>query len=89
MRAKPETIKYIIDAGVDLESTNHQGWKPIHYVCKYSTQRMIKYIIDKGVDLECVTNDGAQPIYLILHYSTPKMVTYIKKKNKKISQSQK
>jgi ankyrin repeat protein len=43
-------IKYIIDKGVDLECTTNYGWKPIHYICRYSTPEMFKYIIDKGVN---------------------------------------
>ena len=45
-------IRYIIDKCVDLECATLQGWKPIHFICQYSTPEMIKYIIDKGVDLE-------------------------------------
>jgi ankyrin repeat protein len=44
-------IKYIIDKGVDLECVDNDGWKPIHYICRYSTPKIIKYIIDKGVDV--------------------------------------
>ena len=64
-------IKYIIDKGVDLECTNREGYKPIHYICQYSTPKMIKYIIDKGIDLECENGDGWKLVHLICRYSTP------------------
>ena len=44
-------IKYIIDKGVNLECSNNNGWRPIHFICRNSTPEMIKYIIDKGVNL--------------------------------------
>ena len=38
-------IKYIVDKGVDLECEAFNKWKPIHFICEFSTPEMIKYII--------------------------------------------
>ena len=61
----------------DLECIDNNNWRPIHYICKFSTPEMIKYIIDKGVDLECKTNENWRPIHYICSYSTPEMIKYI------------
>lgn len=54
-------IKYIIDLGVDLEC----AWRPIHFICQYSTPQMIKYIIDLCVNLKCKTDEGCNPLFII------------------------
>ena len=79
-------LKHIIDNCIDLECINlecidYGRWKPIHYICRYSTPNIIKYIIDKNVDLECATNNRWKPIHLICAYSTPEMIKYIIDKN--------
>ncbi len=71
-------IKQLIDNADDLECVNNDNkWKPIHYICMYSTPEIIKYIIDKGVDLECVTEKGWKPIHIICRNSTPEIIKYI------------
>ena len=77
-------IKKIIDKGIDLECEDNNKWRPIHYICRFSTPEMIKYIIDKGVDLECEDNNKWRPIHYICHISTPEMIKYIISKNVKI-----
>jgi ankyrin repeat protein len=72
-----DIIKLIIDKTIDLECQTSANWRPIHYICRYSTPEMIKYIIDKGVDLECHTSTNWRPIHYICRYSTPEMIKYI------------
>ena len=71
-------MKKIIDKCDDLERGDNGGWKPIHYICKFSTPEIIKYVIDKeGVNLECENNDKCRPIHFICRFSTPEMIKYI------------
>jgi ankyrin repeat protein len=70
-------IKYIIDKNVDLECEDSDKWRPIHFICNFSTPEMIKYIIDKHVELECETIYKWRPIHFICKYSTLKMLKYI------------
>ena len=69
--------KIFIDSIDNLEYQDYEQWRPIHYICCYSTPEMIKYIIDKGVDLECEINDRWRPIHYICRHSTPEMIKYI------------
>ena len=73
-----ETIlmKKIIDK-INLECATDKKYKPIHYICKFSTPEIIKYIIDKEVDLECETLEKWRPIHYICKFSTPEMIKYI------------
>ena len=78
----PENIyKYIIDNCIDLECESDSTWRPIHYICRYSTPEMIKYIINKNVNLEVETENKWRPIHCICRYSTPKIIKYIIDKN--------
>jgi hypothetical protein len=70
-------MKLIIDKTIDLENEDQYGYRPIHYICQYSTPEMIKYIIDKGVNLESKTNEGMRPIHLICRFSTQEIIDYI------------
>ena len=81
-KCKNETVlKHIIDNCIDLECVIVNGWKLIHFICRYSTPKMIKYIIDKNVDLECVSINKWKPIHHICRISTPEMIKYIIDKN--------
>jgi ankyrin repeat protein len=70
-------LKHVIDNTIDLECINNEGWRPIHYLCRYSTPEMIRYIIDKGVNLECINKYKMRPIHFICALSTPEMIKYI------------
>jgi ankyrin repeat protein len=72
-----KVLKYVIENAIDLECEDNKEWRPIHYICEYSTPEMIKYIIDKGVDLECENDNKDRPIHCICLYSTPEMIKYI------------
>jgi hypothetical protein len=70
-------IKHIIDSFDNLECSNNEGWRPIHFICNNSTPEMIKYIVNKGVNLECSDNKGWRPIHFICRYLVPEMIKYI------------
>ena len=73
-----EIIKYIIDNSINLEcEINDNKWKPIHYVCRYSTPDVIKYLVDKGVDLECEDDKKWKPIHYVCRFSTPDVIKYL------------
>ena len=71
--------KYIYLDTVNLEQIikNTDNWKPIHYICIYSTSEIIKYIIDKNVDLEASTLYGFKPFHYICQQSNLDMIKYI------------
>jgi len=68
-------MKYLINH-MFLESETKRKWKPIHYICKYSTPEIIRTITEKEIDLECMTNYGFRPIHFICIHSTSEMIRY-------------
>ena len=43
-------IKYIIEKGVNLGCTTNHEWKPIHFICHYSTIEMMEYIMNYKIN---------------------------------------
>ena len=40
-------IKFIIEKGVELECETTEKWRPIHYICSFSTLDVIEYASSK------------------------------------------
>ena len=75
-----DILKYILNNTVDLKCDD-DGWRPIHYICRYSNRKMQEYIIDRGIDLEYEVEKGEhkgwKPIHFICRYLTPWEQKYI------------
>lgn len=72
-----QKIKYL-DNCINLECEDeHDGWRPIHTICRYCSPIIIKYIIDAGVNLECENNQKWRPLHYVCRYSTPEMIKYM------------
>jgi hypothetical protein len=65
----------------NLECEDNENWRPIHFICKYSTENIINKILDiyieKNLNLECENNEKFRPIHFICLYSTEKMINKI------------
>ena len=48
--ASHESIKYLIDKGIELECQEKDGYYPVHLICEESSFQMAKYILNKGVN---------------------------------------
>jgi len=70
-----DTIKYLIDKGVDLESTSHNNVRPIHIACYSSNIDVINYLVEKGVSLETATGK-LSIIQYSCGYCEPKVLKY-------------
>ncbi len=46
-----ETIKYLVDAGIDLNQQDRSGDTALHWACIFSETELVKYLIDKGADV--------------------------------------
>lgn len=75
-----ELVKYFIDNNIDTLNCSN-NWRLIHYVCKYSTDKMIKYILDtyreNGFNIGPTSKNGWLPIHLICIRNSPEMIKYV------------
>lgn len=65
----PDIIKLLINLSDNLECETIDGWRPIHYLCRYSTEEMITYIMSRGVSLLSKTKSGDSVLSNIDHNS--------------------
>ena len=83
-----EKMIYIIDNSIDLEHKDSNKWTPIHYICKYSTNKVIKHIVDKGANLEVMTENKWKAIHFVCLYSTPTIIKYVRERTKDINDTE-
>ena len=49
-----EVLMHVLD-NMDLEYKNKANWKPVHFICRYSTPEIIQYMMAKKVDIKSKT----------------------------------
>lgn len=44
-----DVLKFFVDSiGVDIENTDNNGWRPIHYACRYGDYNVVNYFLTIG-----------------------------------------
>ncbi len=79
--APEENIKILIDMGIDLESIETGGIRPIHMALFSSKINILKLLIEKGVNLESPSEKGIRCIHMALIFSTPEICKFLIEKN--------
>ncbi|RYC55207.1 hypothetical protein CHU98_g11004 [Xylaria longipes] len=62
-------VRSVLDAGVDIDATDREGWTPLHVAVSWNNYQIIKELaVHGGVDInwDTVTNDGQSVIDLAL-----------------------
>ena len=77
-----EIIEYLVNKGIDLESEDNHGQRPIHFACQYNgTLKMIEYLVHNGINLESATNYGWRPIHFVCSYGCYDVINFFLKRN--------
>jgi ankyrin repeat protein len=61
-------IRTITDSIDDLEASDVNGWRAIHFAVVYCREEIVELLLSKGVTIDCATNDGFYPIHLAIRY---------------------
>jgi ABC-type antimicrobial peptide transport system permease subunit len=61
-RESLETVKYLVEKGVDLNERDFDGRTPLRQAVKEGYFRIVKYLVEKGVDLNERDFDGRTPL---------------------------
>ena len=69
-----ETLKYLVDAGIDLNQQDGYGDTVLYSACLHSTTKLVKYLIDKGADVNKQDNEGRNPLGRIYSNTDPQIV---------------
>ena len=52
-------IKFLVEAGADLETTDNKGMTPFLWAVRNANKECIEYLVDSGANTQ-VTNNGGQ-----------------------------
>lgn len=74
----PELVRYMLDVKkVCINNSNHNGKRPIHYLCRDSKLDAIVCAVEHGAKLDCATNKGWKPIHYACMYNSPEVIRYL------------
>jgi len=77
-----ETLKYLIEIGIDIESENNYGERPIHISCNNGCLEIVKLLIEQGANIEAeTTNTRERPIHCACSYNHLEIVKLLLEKN--------
>lgn len=58
-----EMVKYFVEKGVDVNSRDTRGARPIHKACASASLDIINYLISKGAEINSTDLNGKNPIH--------------------------
>ncbi len=58
VRGIPESITVLLNAGVDIETRDKNGWTPLHVAAGHGTPEVVTVLLDAGADVKAQTIDG-------------------------------
>lgn len=59
----PEFLAYLIDRGVDLDSTDGSGLTLLHSAARYQGPEILELLIERGLDPSATTESGQTPLH--------------------------
>jgi ankyrin repeat protein len=79
-------LKLIVDAGVDINEVNSNGFTGIYDACQNGFIDIVKYLIAKGADINIKLKDGATCFHIACQEGHYEVVNYLRKKGMDITQ---
>ena len=72
-----DNLKYLVDKGANLETSNSEGLLPIHIACRYGHFQIVQYLKDKGVNMEAKDSLERTPLHIACEYGFLPIVEYL------------
>ncbi len=69
-----ETLKCLVDAGIDLNQQDNYGDTVLHFACLHGRTKLVKYLIDKGADVNKQNNDGENALARVGGRTDPQII---------------
>ncbi len=66
----PDTLKYLVEHGADINSAGFGGLRPLHHACNQLREGVLKLLIELGADMDATDNNGSTA----LHYAAERGV---------------
>ena len=62
----PETVKYLLEKGADVNATGPTGMTPLHLAAQQGEEELILLLLKSKADINAVTTDGQSPMELAI-----------------------
>lgn len=66
------SVRYLLDAGLDINGTNCYGETPLFVACKKDNYNGVKQLIKAGADVNAVDNQGNTVLHAAVRYAAEK-----------------
>ena len=73
LKEYPETIKYLVENGANLNDTNYSGYSLLTYAIDQKHIELAKYLINKGTDIHIVNSSGSSLLHFAVWSNLPEI----------------
>jgi len=82
-----ETISYIINSGVNINSRNLYGETPLLWCCKEGNLEIAKVLVEHGAKINIRDGEGNTPLHWAAEYNQHEMVSYFLSKGTSLNRN--
>lgn len=69
-----ETMKVLVQGGVDVNVSSREGYSPLYYAAKEGNEQRVRALLRLGANPRIVDNEGCAPLFLAACQNQPKVV---------------
>jgi ankyrin repeat protein len=72
--------RLLVEAGADVNISDHKGWTPLHWAAKIGDQTLFMSIVEADGDLRARDRDGNTPLDVLSEYRQTDLLKAVERK---------